>query len=61
MKVGIPKQDGGGLRAIVLEPGDPLKHFSKDKPGVKLTALLKIRVTGAAVIVCVIGATRGWW
>src|SRR6218665_490732 len=61
MKVSIPKQGDGRLRTIVIERGDPLKHFSRDKPGVKLAALLIIRASGVAAIVLTIGATRGWW
>ena len=61
MKVSIPKQGDGRLRTIVIERVDPLKHFSKDSPGVKLAALLIIRASGVAAIVMTVGATRGWW
>ena len=51
-------------RSITICRNDPLKHFSKDKPAVKLAALLIVRgsyVLTSGLALFVIGTARAWW
>jgi hypothetical protein len=46
---------------IQLQLPDPLRHFRRDSPGVRLLALALCKLPIAAVVVFFVGVGRGWW
>lgn len=57
--------DASKLRRLHLDLRDPLRHFKRDSPGVRLLALAicvaPFVVVPAVALVLMVGAARFWW